>query len=58
MISLSEKKCLILGGMGLIGYEISKKLLEVGDEINIIDIKFDRIKKKKLTDKFGEKSKV
>lgn len=55
MISLSEKKCLILGGMGLIGYEISKKLLEVGAEIKIIDIKFDKIKKKKLTDKFGEK---
>ena len=32
--------------MGLIGYEISKKLLEVGAEIKIIDIKFDRIKKK------------
>ena len=53
MISLSEKKCLILGGMGLIGYEISKKLLEVGAEIKILANNFYTIKKKKLKHKFG-----
>ena len=38
-----KKKIIIFGGLGFIGYELTKKLCYIGFKVDLVDINIDRI---------------
>ena len=57
LFNLNNKKAIVLGGLGLIGYETTKAFLDLGAEVLIVDIKLEKSKINKLVKKYGPKLK-
>ena len=53
--NLKKKRVLILGGMGLIGYETAKSFLSCGSLVTIVDRKIDKTKFSKIKKKYKKK---
>lgn len=47
-----KKKIIIFGGLGFIGYELTKKLCYIGFKVDLVDINIDTILQNKLKKKF------
>ena len=55
LFSLKNKKVLLLGGFGLIGYEATKAALDAEAEVLIVDIKYDKKRFLYLEKKYNKK---
>ena len=53
--NLNNKQVLIIGGFGLVGFETTIGLLELGANVLILDNKFDAKRFKSIKDRFGDK---
>ena len=52
---MKNKKAIIFGGMGFVGFNIAKKLCEYNFECDIVDIKKNKLKYNFLKSKFSKK---
>jgi NAD(P)-dependent dehydrogenase (short-subunit alcohol dehydrogenase family) len=53
--NLNNKRVLVLGGMGLIGYEVARLCLENGSSVTVVDQKICKLKSHFLKKKFKNK---